>query len=91
MVAAVTPPTTISPHGSGTIPVTGATASTAYEAVITWGSGRTQIIPFTTDGSGAASITGVSPSGEDRGQYTVTIRPSLKVAVTTVSATGKVV
>lgn len=57
-------------HSTQTIAVTALTATTQYIATITAPGGHTRRIEFTTDGSGAATLT-FEPQG--RGVHTVTV------------------
>jgi len=82
MAIAITPPTTAQTYTTTTIPFTGAAASTAYVVTISYASGRKQNIKVTTDGAGAGSATFV-PQHEDKGPFTVDIRPAVEMAPAT--------
>lgn len=92
MTAVVAPPTTAVPFTLSTIPVTGHGNNTVYVATVTFASGRVKNIQFTTDGSGAANPTFV-PQWDDKGAYTITVRPLAETVGTTAATStnsGKV-
>jgi type IV secretory pathway TrbF-like protein len=72
-MATITVPQTMTPLAANTVTVSALAASTAYICTVTWPSGRTQLIPFTTDGSGNATPKAV-PQFDDRGTPKFDIR-----------------
>jgi hypothetical protein len=67
-------------HTTTTITLSGHAATTSYNVQVLWRSGRTQTIPVTTDGSGAATVK-VVPQMEDRGSFTINVIPAAAQAV----------
>jgi type IV secretory pathway TrbF-like protein len=92
-MASVSVPQTLFPLTQNTVTVTALTAATAYICTVTWPSGRKQLIPFTTDGSGNATPK-VVPQFDDRGtpQFDIRLATEHSAGTTPVltSSAGKV-